>query len=151
MSASTVSTISKRDLKRRLLREGLRVEIGPFAVELQSNVAEIADLLHEAYADYPLVENTAICDLHVRVRTPIGPRRWLRPKVSFHLDNETPFEPMPRKLAYPILEWGINYGIAMRSHQFLMLHSAVVARSGRAIIMPGLPGNGKNHALLGTD
>ena len=41
-------------------------------------------------------------------------------------------------------EWGINWCIAMQAHQYLMLHSAVLERHGKALILPALPGSGKS-------
>ena len=126
-----------------LFGPGLRVWIGPFVVQVRTNIPELIEILRHAYAAYPIADDEIIADLHVEVRTPLGIRRWIKSQAEFRLDEEAPFEPMPRKLAFPLLEWGINWGIAMRSHQYLMLHSAVVARGEHALIMPGLPGNGK--------
>ena len=51
----------------------------------------------------------------------------------------------------PLFEWGLNWCIARRAHQNLMLHSAVVEKNGRAIILPAFPGSGKStlSAALG--
>jgi HprK-related kinase A len=47
------------------------------------------------------------------------------------------------------LEWGINWCIATRANQFLMLHSAVVERQGYAIVFPAWPGHGKTTLCAG--
>jgi HprK-related kinase A len=73
-----------------------------------------------------------------------GLRRWWRPQAVFALENETPFDPYPADHAFPLLEWGLNWSIATRGHQFLMLHSAVLERAGQALILPALPGSGKS-------
>jgi HprK-related kinase A len=41
-------------------------------------------------------------------------------------------------------EWGLNWAIAQHALQYLIIHSAVVEKNGRAIIFPGVPGAGKS-------
>jgi HprK-related kinase A len=45
---------------------------------------------------------------------------------------------------FPLLEWGLNWCVATYAHQFLMLHSAVVEKHGRALLLPAWPGSGKS-------
>jgi len=52
----------------------------------------------------------------------------------------------------PWAEWGLNWCIYNHAHQFLIFHSAVVEKSGRAAILAGPSGSGKSTlcaALLG--
>src|SRR5262245_23870593 len=52
----------------------------------------------------------------------------------------------------PFAEWGLNWCICSHAHQFLIFHSAVVEKAGRAAILAGPPGSGKSTlcaALLG--
>jgi HprK-related kinase A len=70
-------------------------------------------------------------------------RRFTRPQAVFHWDGGQPFEPLPAGLAFPLLEWGINWCIANRAHRYLMLHSACVERNGDAVLFPAWPGHGK--------
>jgi HprK-related kinase A len=60
------------------------------------------------------------------------------------LDGQVPFEPYPRGHAFPLMEWGLNYAMALRSHQFCLLHAAVLERNGKALVMPAMPGSGKS-------
>ncbi|MBF0416830.1 MAG: HprK-related kinase A, partial [Magnetococcales bacterium] len=71
-------------------------------------------------------------------------RRWWHPRVYFDLDGPTELLPFPLDHAFPLFEWGFNFGIAMRANRYLMLHAGVVAREDRALIMPALPGSGKS-------
>ncbi len=71
-------------------------------------------------------------------------RRPFAPQAVFKTDTEAPFAPFPLSHAFPLLEWGLNWCIAMRAHQFLMLHAGVVERDGRALILPAVPGSGKS-------
>ena len=96
------------------------------------------------YADYPVASEGSFADFRVRLEPPRSHRRWWQPQVLFEVDGAVIFEPFPREAALPLFEWGFNWCIAKRSHQFLMLHSAVVAKDGNAVLMPALPGSGKS-------
>ena len=56
---------------------------------------------------------------------------------------------MPAEQALPVLEWGLNLVIALRCHCFLMLHSAVLERNGRGLLLPAAPGDGKSTLCAG--
>jgi len=43
-----------------------------------------------------------------------------------------------------MLEWSLNWCAATQAHQYLMFHSAVVERGGRALLLPGSTGSGKS-------
>ena len=60
-----------------------------------------------------------------------------------------PFQPLPAYMALPALEWGINWCVANRANQYLMLHSAVVEKRGSAIVFPAWPGHGKTTLCAG--
>jgi HprK-related kinase A len=96
------------------------------------------------YADFLVVENPQFADFHVRIGTPRGLRRWYRPYAFFSLDEETPFRPLPLSEAPAMLEWCLNWSIESRAHQYLMIHAAVVERSGAALILPAPPASGKS-------
>ena len=81
---------------------------------------------------------------HVTLQRRSGVRRIWRRQIEFFMDEGTPFDPFPLDHAFPLFEWGLNWCIAMRAHQFLMLHSAVVERAGHALLLPALPGSGKS-------
>ena len=56
---------------------------------------------------------------------------------------------MPAEQALPVLEWGLNLVIALRSHSFLMLHAAVVAMGDKGLLLPANPGSGKTTLSAG--
>ena len=80
----------------------------------------------------------------VKLTTPGGFRSRWHPQALFLLDGEEIFLPYPLTHAFPLFEWGLNWGIAMQAHQYLMLHSAAVERSGRVLLLPAWPGSGKS-------
>ena len=124
--------------------EGLGFTIGPFNARIRATVPELFEPLHMLYANFPLIDSENVFTLRAEV-TPVRAFPWLRrSRVRFKVDGFTPHEDMPIDQALPVLEWGINLVIAMRSHQFLMLHSAVLEKDGHAIVLPGMPGSGKS-------
>lgn len=139
-----VGDLTYAQLEERLAADGLRLQFGPFNLLLRSDLAAFASLAHSLYRFYPLAPAGEIADFHLRIAAARGLRRWLRPQAVFSLDGQSPFAPYSADQALPALEWGINWCIATRAHHLLMLHSAVVERSGQAMIFPAWPGHGKS-------
>ena len=131
------------DEVERWLASGLPIATGPFVFRIHSSLPDVAAGLHRLYADFPVVEGD-FADFHVQVGKVAGPRRYYRPQVQFWMDGLTPFKPLPRPQAFAMMEWGMNWCIAVTAHYYLMLHAAVLERDGRALIMPGDPGAGKS-------
>jgi HprK-related kinase A len=86
----------------------------------------------------------AFSDFDLTVARTGGIRRWVRPKAVFRFDSASPFKPLPGDQAFALLEWGLNWAIAAHCHQYLIIHSAVVERDGRAMLLPAPPGSGKS-------
>ena len=131
------------ELGRRLRNGGLDLRLGPFSVRLRSRFPDVEREVARLYADQRL-SHAAFHDYHVRLTSPSGPRRWVRPQVLFLLDGISPFRPLPRAQAVPMLEWGLNWCVASQAHHYLILHAAVVERGGRAVILPADSGAGKS-------
>lgn len=83
-------------------------------------------------------------DFDIRILRGANLRRWYRPQARFFLDHGEPFLPLPADQAAPLFEWGLNWCLASRPLGYLVMHAAVVARDGEAIVMPGFPGAGKS-------
>ncbi|MBF0310543.1 MAG: HprK-related kinase A [Magnetococcales bacterium] len=138
--------LSATDVRRRLRDQGLRWAIGPFVVQLTSDVPALEQPLRLLYAHHSLAEEgwERLSDCTIHLAGSRGWRRWLRPQVHFRVSGPSPFAPFPRDHALPHFEWGLNFMLASRSQQYLLLHAAVLARGDRALILPGLPGSGKS-------
>lgn len=130
--------------RERLAGDGLLLQTGPFTVRVHSDVSVFIEQLMRFYGRFPVIDAPAIADFHIRVARPSGVRRWWRPQVQFFLDGVPPFQPFRLDHAFPLFEWGLNWSIAMQAHQYLMLHSAVVERAGKAMLLPAWPGCGKS-------
>lgn len=142
-SIRKVSDLGPGAFDEAIAASGVGLEIGPFRARITADPPALRGSLFRLYRDYPLVPAESIYSFHVRLlqRRRIAP--WRRRKVRFSVDGRVPHEDMPAEQALAVLEWGMNLVIALRSHRFLMLHAAVVARDGRALLLPAEPGFGK--------
>jgi hypothetical protein len=118
--------------------------LGPFSAHIETPLRGLRRLIAWCYGA-PEPNNThSLVQFHVRIQHgPIHRRVWA-PQAIFRADTQTPFAPFPKDHAFPLLEWGLNWCIATRGHQYLMLHAGVLERGGHALILPALPGSGKS-------
>ncbi len=139
----TLHQLSLEVLAERLTA-GLRFEVGPFVVCLASRDPALAACLAAYYPDYPLATPDRFADASITLREQGRWARWRgRPRV-ISLEDGTAFARFPAVELLAQLEWSMNWCIAMRANQFLMLHGGVVARDRDALIMPGAPRAGKS-------
>ncbi|MBX3438068.1 MAG: HprK-related kinase A [Planctomycetaceae bacterium] len=139
----TLGELTQDEFRARL-RDGLPLRTGPFHLSLRSNLNVIAESVHLLYADFPVIERQPFYDFHVRVSAVRRVDLWLRPLSRFQIDGYEPFRMFPVPTAAASLEWGINRGISTRSHHLLVIHAAVLEKSGRAVILLGESGSGKS-------
>jgi len=141
--------LTPAQLKQRLAADGLSLRTGPVVTRVQSTLDAVVQGLGIHYAAFPVESDEAFADFHVQVCRPAGLRSWLRPQVVFRFDGEEPFAPLPGPQSFPMLEWGLNWCIYTYCHQFVTLHSAVLERDGRALLMPAPSGSGKSTLCAG--
>ena len=144
-----VAELSPRDLTRVLAGPGIRLRTGPVVASIRSSLPTIARGIALHYGNHPVEAEDGFVDFHVRVDAPANVRRWVHPQVLFHFDGDPPFRPLPLSQAFPMLEWGLNWCISVHCHQYLAIHSAVVERSGGALLLPAPPGSGKSTLCAG--
>ena len=143
-----VSTLSKEAFDYALATNGLSIKTGPFVSRIQSPLPAVQNNVYKLYYDHE-IDDTGFADFPVSIQHPKSPRRWYRPQILFRFNGTAPFKPLPESQAYPALEWGLNWTIAMHAHQFLVIHAAVVAKGNHAVILPGSPGAGKSTLCAG--
>ncbi|MBA4175922.1 MAG: HprK-related kinase A [Leptothrix sp. (in: Bacteria)] len=120
------------------------LHIAPYTVRLRSPFAAVQRHLDTFYADVPRGGAQDFVDFDLQVLPARGARRWWHPQARFLLDGEEPFFPLPADQAAPLFEWGMNWCVAQRPLGQLVMHAAVVAQGGDALMMPGFPGAGKS-------
>ena len=139
-----VGDLSGSQVAKRLRREGLLLRVGPLVTRLQVTLRGISEHIHFLYADTPLEEDPCLIDFEVK----LAPETWLRGalgrRAALHIDGSKVFGSFKASVAMPMLEWCLNGCVFNRPNQYLILHSAVLARDGLAAIMPGPPGWGKS-------
>jgi hypothetical protein len=137
--------LSPAALRRQLAGSGVWLRTGPFSVRVRSRLPQVAQGLADLYGQFETRSPIeAFADFHVEINPPGLLRRWLRPQVNFSFDGERPFKPLPLDQAYPMLEWGLNWCVAMHAHHYLVIHAGVVEKNGFAAILPAPPGSGKS-------
>jgi HprK-related kinase A len=143
-SRRTIADLGEREFSARLAGQGLGVRIGPFDVKLGSGVPAMYSALHRLYRDYVLLDSEDhVFNIHLRIEPA---RHWRRPRertVRLLVDGRAPHDDLPVDQALAALEWGLNLVIALRSHSWLLLHSAAVERRGGVLLLPAWPGSGK--------
>jgi hypothetical protein len=144
-----VSDLPAPQLRRRLRHPGLRLRTGPVVTCVRSDLADVADGIALHYAQHPVHEDDGFADFHVSVERPDSLRRWIRPQVVFRFDGEAPFAPLPGDQGFPMFEWGLNWCVSAHCHQYLVIHAAVIARGGLAVVLPAPSGSGKSTLCAG--
>ena len=126
------------------LAQGLRLRIGPFVVCIAGSDPVLADCLASHYPDYPLAPDDSFADARLTLREQTWWERRRGSPRAICLEDGATFASFPVEQLLAHIEWGMNWCIAMRANQYLMLHGGVVARDEGAMILPGVPGAGKS-------
>lgn len=134
----------------RLLRRGdLVLRLTPFVARVTSDVPSLVQDIAQMYADFYICPPDAFADFHVQVWRDWGVRRWIKPQSRFSFDGQPSFTGLPVDQSFAMLEWGLNWCVAAHSHQYLVIHAAVIEKNGKAVVMPAPPGSGKSTLCAG--
>ena len=144
-----ISDYSESELFALLKRGDLLLDLRLFVVRICSDIVEVARDIALMYTDFDTCSVESFSDFHVSVMRESGPLSWVKPRARFYFDGRPSFIPLPANQAFAMLEWGLNWCVAAHSHQYLIIHAAVVEREGRAAILPGPPGAGKSTLCAG--
>jgi HprK-related kinase A len=132
------------DIETALRGDGLALDLGIIRARVRARIPRLAAAVQRVYGAFPFEIAQAFCDLTATLLPARGMRRWVQPQILFYLEGDTPFEAFPARTHLPMLEWGLNWAIAQRFTDVLLLHAGVVERDGRAIVLPAMPGSGKS-------
>ena len=126
----------------------IHLKIAEFNFKITTPLKIVIDEIQKLYCDFidPTKSGDAsfLVDFDIKIDRPANLRRWIKPQVCFSLNNKMPFKPLPLNHAFAMLEWGMNWCIANHAHHYLMFHSAVIEKNGKAIILPAPQGSGKS-------
>ena len=144
-----LAELSATELTGLLRRGQLLLKLGPFVARLKTDVPSLVADIGLIYADFDVLPLDRFADFHVEVARDTGTRRWIKPQVRFFFDGQPSFIPLPVEQAFAMLEWGLNWCVAAHSHQYLIIHAAVIEREGKAAVLPAPPGAGKSTLCAG--
>ena len=138
-----VGDLPRKDLARRLRREGVHLNTGAFTTHLHIALDSLVDEFAEMYALYPLEDPPGIDDAYVRVVGGALYSRLFKPVAHAWADAQA-IEPVPAERAFTAMETAFNWGVASSDVAPMIMHSAVLERDGRALFMPAPSGSGKS-------
>ena len=139
-----VKDLSSSALESRFREPGLGVSIGPFRILFHVRLKQIPEIFRVLYADFPVVDDHGFYDCVISCLPEADPALPLRRTAMFRIDGRFHTSTRIFRNAVPSLEWTLNWSIATRSHWLLLIHAAVAARNGGAVILPGNSGSGKS-------
>ncbi len=119
------------------------LNLPPFNFEIQTDITKVSENLRLIYGDALQVSNSAP-DYFLKISSGAGLRKYFYPQARFFSDQQEPFTPIPIDNGYALLEWGMNWCIATQEMRFIIVHAAVLAKDGKAVLFPAPPGSGKS-------
>jgi len=146
---SRVRDLTARAIGELLRGPGLLLHIGPLVARIGTSLIELVEPTRSLYAGFAIADAEPLEDFEVRIERGTLLRRWFAPQAVAFVDGQRAFAPFPRSHCLPMLEWAINWCVFTRPNQYLLLHSAVVERGGRGLLLPGRPGAGKSTLAAG--
>lgn len=139
-----LNQLSQKQVAQAMAGKGITIDLGIATFNVRSALPAVARNFYKLYQDHRLVEENRPIDFFVKIKSSSSLRKWLYPQIEFICDQHSPFLPLPKPQAYPVLEWGMNWCIASHCHNYLLLHAAVLAKGDQAIVFPAPPGSGKS-------
>jgi HprK-related kinase A len=136
--------LSETEFKKSLGQGTFRLSVGRFALRIASRIPELQAGLRQVYGHYPISTNGGYYDYDIGVQPASFVRQWLRRNAVFSLSGQAPFLPMPAENTHALFEWGLNWTISSSVHQYLMLHSAVLEKHGKGLLLSAYSGSGKS-------
>ncbi len=140
-----LSDIGDDAVRERLMGAGLALDIGAARIRIRSDLPELAPMLRLLYGAFPVPSSIDLFDVTVALRSArLSLRQVFRPQIELWIDGAMEFEKFPRDTPLPLLEWGINYALAARLGNHLLLHAGALEQNGSGLLLPAMPGSGKS-------
>lgn len=119
------------------------LHLPPFCFEVRTNLKKVTDNLRHIYGD-ALQSSCVAPDYFLTLKSGSGLRKIFRPQARFLADTQEPFKPIDVDNGFALLEWGMNWCVATQEMRFVIVHAAVLAKDGKAVLFPAPPGSGKS-------
>jgi HprK-related kinase A len=113
-------------------------------LKVSSNIPEFISIFRELYGDHPVRLEGGEYDFDLAIRSPSLWRQWFRRNATFEFCGDAPFIPMEVGHSHAMFEWGLNWAVASFLHDYLILHSAVVERKNKGVLLSAVSGSGKS-------
>jgi HprK-related kinase A len=139
-----IGEFSRRELARRLHRDGVHFITGVFTIHVRTSLADFIDDFAAMYADYPIEDPPGIDDVSLRVAAPFWPPKFITSKAQIRVEAGPTFEPVPADRAFATFEGSLNWSVALSNITPMILHAAVLERDGRALLLPAPSSSGKS-------
>ena len=123
---------------------GLVLDLGAMRVRVHSPLSDLPEAISRVYRHFPLIANTGFDDCVIDLLPAIRLHRPWNPGVRFLADGSEPFEPLPKGMTLPQLEWGLNWVFAHLFSRHFLLHSGTLERAGLGLLLVATPGSGKS-------
>lgn len=141
----SLSDVGEDAVRNSLLGDGLALDLGAASIRIRSELPEVAPMLRLLYGAFAAPASVDLFDATVALRpAAMGLRQVFRPQIELWIDGALEFERFPRDTPLPLLEWGINYALAARLGNHLLLHAGALERNGSGLLLPAMPGSGKS-------
>lgn len=112
------------------------LKLGPFRLNLSTNNPAASDSIHLHYSEQ-LIDRCEFIDFHIALIES-------HTQLSVVIDSIRVFNPIPARHGALAVEWAINHAIYQTLHHYLILHSAVLVKQGKAVLLPADSGSGKS-------
>lgn len=90
-------------------------------------------------------------DFSLSIKSTSPARSYFRRQCVVAVEGQKPFNPISVQHLLPSIEWAMNWAIAAYQHTRMSMHSSVLVKNEKAIIIPASSGSGKSTlaTLLG--
>lgn len=134
-------------LEAELRGMGCSYRVGPFVMRVRTDSSSVIEFFRGLYANHEYAPGE-FAEATVEVRLRRNRRRPWTSIAQLSLDGARMLPPAPAHHAAVLMEFGLNWVIGARAHSHLLLHSAVLERSGRVVVLPATSGSGKSTLCM---
>ena len=142
-----IEELAPQALEAELRGSGCTYKVGPFVMRVRTNAPPVVQFFRGLYANHAHAPGE-FAEATVDVRLQRYARKPWQSIARLWLDDTSPLNPAPSHHAPVLMEFGLNWVIGARAHSHLLLHSAVLERRGRVVVLPATSGSGKSTLCM---